>query len=366
MKDPAMGPFSFVIKLLAIYPLDIIPYFYFMTYAHYTLKDIAKALKLSPSTVSRALRDSHEISKETKVLVNDFAKKVNYRVNPIARGLKVRKSFSIGIIVSEIANNFFSQVVDGIESVAYAKNYQVVIAQTKESAERESLHVEQFYARSMDGILMAMSSETHNYEYLHDLIQRGFPIVFFDRVPQQLNSHKVITDNKKGAYEAVQYLANKGCKRIAHLTSSKKLSNSMERLAGYKLALMANHQEYEEKLVKYCDYGGLQQTEIEEALHELAKEQFDGIFISGDRLTTGYLQALKKFPGLISDQIPIAGFTNSDLVDIFSPSITAVRQSAFEMGKRAAELLIEQIEAKGAKPDYQTEVLPVSLIHFAE
>ncbi|HLS95576.1 LacI family transcriptional regulator [Sphingobacterium allocomposti] len=333
-----------------------------MAFENYTIKDIAKALNLSTSTVSRALRDSYEISAETKKLVLAYAEKINYRANPIARSLKERKSYSIGIIVSEIANNFFSQVIDGIESVAYAKNYQVVISQTHESSERERLNVEHLYSRSTDGLLMALSAETIDSSYLEELMKKGFPIVFFDRVPGQIKSHKVIADNRQGGFEAVQYLAKKGRRKIAHLTGAKKLSITAERLEGYKMALLANGLDFSPALVKYCEYGGLHQAEIEKAVAELAEEDYDAIFISGDKLTTGYLQAMKDRPEADVNSILIAGFTNSKVVNIFSPTITAIRQPAFEMGKKAAELLIQQIESKYAVDEFETIVLPTTLI----
>ncbi|WP_437919486.1 LacI family DNA-binding transcriptional regulator [Sphingobacterium sp. LRF_L2] len=335
-----------------------------MAFENYTIKDIAKALNLSASTVSRALRDSYEISKETKKLVQDYAEKINYRANPIARSLKERKSYSIGIVVSEIANNFFSQVIDGIESVAYSRNYQVVISQTHESSERERLHVEHLYSRSMDGILMALSAETTDFSYLAKLMEKGFPVVFFDRVPSQISAHKVIADNRQGAFEAVQYLAKKGKARIAHLTGAKNLSITKERLEGYKMGLLAHGLESSSSLVKYCEYGGLHQDEIENAVEELMEEEYDGIFISGDKLTTGYLHAMKQNYPLAVEKIAIAGFTNSKVARIFSPTITAIRQPAFEMGQQAALLLIEQIESKQNNVDFSTLILPTTLIEY--
>lgn len=333
-----------------------------MAFENYTIKDIAKALNLSTSTVSRALRDSYEISAETKKIVLAYAEKINYTANPIARSLKERKSYSIGIIVSEIANNFFSQVIDGIESVAYSKNYQVVISQTHESFSRERLNVEHLYSRSTDGLLMALSAETTDLAYLDDLLVKGFPIVFFDRVPAQLKCHKVIADNKQGGYEAVRYLAKQGRTKIAHLTGAKKLSITRERLEGYKMGLLAQGLDFSPALVKYCEYGGLHQDEIEAAVAELQEEDYDAIFISGDKLTTGYLTAMNGRAGKDVHNIAIAGFTNSKVVSIFSPTITAIRQPAFEMGQRAAELLIQQIETKQEVVDFETVVLPTTLI----
>ncbi|NQD69529.1 LacI family DNA-binding transcriptional regulator [Sphingobacterium shayense] len=333
-----------------------------MAFENYTIKDIAKALNLSTSTVSRALRDSYEISAETKKLVMDYAQKINYRANPIARSLKERKSNSIGIIVTEIANNFFSQVIDGIESVAYSKDYQVVISQTHESAEREKLNVEHLFSRSTDGLLMAMSAETADVSYLKKLMDRGFPIVFFDRVPNGISSHKVIADNRQGGFEAVNYLASQGNKKIAHLTGIHSLSITSERLEGFKKGLQANNLPFYPELVKYCAYGGLHQDEIERAVSELSEQSYDAIFISGDKLTTGYLQAIKERLDIDVQKITVAGFTNSKVFNIFSPSITAIKQPAFEMGKRAAELLIAQIESKYPVEDFQTVVLPTMLI----
>lgn len=333
-----------------------------MPFENYTIKDIAKALNLSPSTVSRALRDSYEISTETKKLVIAYAEKINYRVNPIARSLKERKSYSLGIIVSEIANNFFSQVIDGIESIAYDKNYQVVISQTRESADRERLNVEHFYSRSMDGLLMALSSETTDIQYLQNLTEKGFPIVFFDRVPSEIQAHKVTIDNRMGAYQAVDYLQKSGKKRIGHLTSAEHLSITKERLSGYKTGLLAGGLDFDPKLVKYCKYGGLHQDEINQAVAELIEQDIDGIFISGDKLTTGYLLAIKQNQEYLQLNIEVAGFTNSKVVSLFTPKISTVRQPAFEIGKRAAELLIGQIESKHREEAYEHIILGTEFI----
>lgn len=333
-----------------------------MAFENYTIKDIAKALNLSTSTVSRALRDSYEISTETKKLVLEYAEKINYRANPIARSLKEKNSYSIGVIITEIANNFFSQVIDGIESVAYSKDYQVVISQMHESSIRERTNVEYLYSRSTDGLLIALSSETTDLSYLEVLMDKGFPIVFFDRVPTDQKCHKVIADNRQGGSDAIQYLVNKGKRKIAHLTGTKKLSITRERLEGYKMGLKANGLPYRSELVKHCEYGGLHQDEMEQAVTELLQEEYDAIFISGDKLSMGYLQAMKARPHVDLTKVAITGFTNSNVVNLFSPPITAIRQPAFEMGEKAAELLIRQIESKHPIEEFETIVFPTTLI----
>lgn len=327
-----------------------------------TLKDIAKALGLSTSTVSRALRDRYEISEETKKIVVAYADKINYRANPIARSLKERRSYSIGILVSEIANNFFSQVINGIESIAYDKDYHVIISQTHESFQQEKLTVEHLASRSIDGLLISLSSETQDISYLRDLYAKGLPIVFFDRVPEDFDTHKVVVNNFKGAFDVTEHLIQSGNRLIAHLTSSENLSNTKERLEGYKAALAKYEIDFNPDLVKYCQHGGMVAEELDTAVKELFLLKPEGIFIANDRLTTGCLTAIKNTAPEWAHQIAIAGFTNSNVVNLFSPSLTSVRQPAFEMGQVATELIIQMIEAKRPITEFQTRVLDTEII----
>ena len=175
-----------------------------MKFEAVTIKDIAKALGLSTSTVSRALRDSYEISPETKKLVLEYAEKINYHPNPIALSLKERRSRSIGVIVSEIANSFFSQAIDGIESIAYNNGYNVIISQTRESQEREQINLNYLTSRSVDGLIISVSAETSDFSFIKDIISRGMPVVFFDRVVPDIDTHKVVVDNYRGAFDATR------------------------------------------------------------------------------------------------------------------------------------------------------------------
>src|SRR3954464_2732890 len=202
-----------------------------------TIKDIAKALNLSTSTVSRALRGSHEISPETKALVLEYAEKINYRPNPIALSLKERRSRSIGVIVSEIANNFFSQAINGIESIAYNRGYHVIISQSHESEEREMVNVQHLASRSVDGLLVSLSSQSTDLSHYKELHEKGLPIVFFDRITDEIETHKVVADNSLGAFHATEHLIDNGYKRIAHITNSAFLSISKALSDGYKKPL---------------------------------------------------------------------------------------------------------------------------------
>jgi LacI family transcriptional regulator len=328
-----------------------------------TIKDIARELGLSISTVSKALSDSYEISEKTKKLVNDYAEKHNYSPNPIAKSLKQGHSKSIGIVVSTIDNTFFSQVISGIESVAYSKGYNVIITQTHESYDLEVRNAKHLTFRSVDGILISLSAETQDIEHLKALQRKGLPIVFFDRVSADLETHKVIADNFKGAYEGTTHLVNSGYKRIAHITSSLNLSISRERLAGYKKALEDNGVPYDEKYVKYCLHGGRDLNEIESAINDLLTmpNRPDAIFTASDRITTTTIGLLNKFKVKMPADIALLGFTNTRLADILNPALSALVQPGFDIGKAAMDMLITLIESKRPVTEFETKVLPTEL-----
>ena len=327
-----------------------------------TIKDIAKALNFSTSTVSRALRGSYEISEETKKKVLEYAEKMNYRPNPIALSLKERRSRTIGVVVSEIANNFFSQAINGIESIAYNRGYHVIITQSHESEERERLNVEHHASRSVDGLLISLSSGTIDLSYLKELYQKGLPMVFFDRITHEIDTHKVTVNNSLGAFQATEHLIEQGFKRIAHITGSPFLSITQERLDGYKKALEKHHILPDESLIKYCNHGGMIKDEVEDAISELfkGKSRPDAIFTTGDRFTTICLAILKRLKP--KKDIAMAGFSDSKVGELFDPPLTVVRQPAFEIGQNATELLIQMIESKRPVVDFQTKVLDPELI----
>ena len=335
-----------------------------MRFESITIKDIGKALGLSTSTVSRALRGSYEISEETKKQVLEYAEKMNYRPNPIALSLKERRSRSIGVVVCEIANNFFSQAINGIESIAYNRGYHVIISQSHESYEREVVNVQHLASRSVDGLLVSLSSETTDLSHFIELHEKGLPIVFFDRVTTEINTHKVIADNYKAAYEATVHLVKNGYKKIAHITSAPFLSITKERLEGYKNALLENGLSFNEKLVKYCSHGGMISEEIEAALNNLfkIKQKPDAIVAAGDRITTGCLTAIKNLQLKIPGDIAVVGFSNTNIPELFAPTLTTVRLPAFGMGQAAIELLIQLIESKRPVTEFETKILQTEFI----
>jgi LacI family transcriptional regulator len=334
-----------------------------MKFEAITIKDIAKALNLSVSTVSKALRGSHEISEETKKNVLAYAREFNYKPNPIAQSLKRGLSKSIGVIVCNIDNNFFSQVINGIESIARQKDYNVIITQSQESYEREVANSEHLSSRSVDGLIISLSAETKKVDHLIKLHEKGLPIVFFDRITDEIATHKVIANNFKGAYEATRHLLQQGFRHIAHITSSGSLSITLERLEGYKKALEDAGLKPDSRYIKFCQHGGMLPEETRQALTELLQLKIrpDAIFTASDRLSTTTLSLLRKMQIAVPQQIGLVGFTNSISADIFHPSLTSVVQPALEMGQLATELLIQLIESKRPVTQFQKKILETEL-----
>lgn len=335
-----------------------------MKFEAVTIKHIAVELGLSTSTVSRALRDSHEISAATKKLVLEHAKQVGFKPNRIAQSLKERKSLSIGVIVCEIANSFFSQVINGIESIAYENGYTVIIAQSMESAGRELMNLDYLTSSSIDGLIISVATETKNFSYLKKLHERGLPIVFVDRAIDEIETHKVIADNFKGAYKATKHLIQKGYKRIAILSNNNGLSISQERLEGYKAALTEAKIPIKENLITYCDHGGMIYSEVEDAMKCLLKQRVkpDAIFAGSDKITIGCLRFMKHKNIRTPADLALIGFSNTDLTELLNPPLSVIRQPAFEMGQASASLLLSLIESKKPQSKFETRIQSTELL----
>ena len=325
-----------------------------------TIKDIARALNLSTSTVSRALRDSYEISPETKRLVLEYAERLNYRPNPIALSLKGSNSKALAVIVPQIVNNFFSQAINGIEAIAYNRGYHVIIFQTHESYEREKANIELALSRRVDGLLLSLSSEKADVAHLHALHAQGVPLVLFDRVVAGLNVTQVVADNFGGAYAATAHLLQTGRRRIAHLTIPPHLSIALERLAGYRAALAQYGVPFDENLVRYGTFGPDEADELVAQL--LAQEpRPDAFFTASDRLALGCLTALRRRGIRIPEDISLIGFSNLPAPDMFNPPLSTITQPAQEIGHLAAERLIELIEHKQRASPPAIVKLPTTL-----
>jgi DNA-binding LacI/PurR family transcriptional regulator len=328
-----------------------------------TIKDIAKALDLSYSTVSRALKGSYKISEPVIKKVCEYAEAHNYRPNLMAQGLKNNRSRSIGVILCAIPNNFYAEVINGIDSVAESLGYHVIITQSHESYQHEMKNLEQLSLRSVDGFLVSVSNETENMDHFKKLHDKGVPIVFFDRVTDLINTHQVVADNAGGSYQLTKHLIESGFKRIAHITSSPSVSITKERLEGYVNALKENVLPIDLRYIKYCLHGGMIKEEIKQAMEELIalEEKPDAIITASDRLTIGCFSFLHNSGFKIPNEIAIAGFSNFSAPELFNPSLTTIKQPAFEIGKTATELLINLIESKKPVTKFERKVLATEL-----
>ncbi|MEO1049035.1 MAG: LacI family DNA-binding transcriptional regulator [Bacteroidota bacterium] len=311
-----------------------------------TIKDIARELQISPSTVSRALKDHPDISPETKKAVNELAEKLNYQPNTIALSLRQSKTNTIGVIIPEIVHFFFSSVISGIEDIAYEAGYNVIIAQTNESYEREVTTARALFNSRVDGLLVSISKETDDFAHLESLHSRGVPMVFFDRICESLDTSKVIVDDFQGAFDATEHLIQQGCKRIAHLAGPLNLLIGQQRLDGYKKALAKHDIPYEEALVK--DSGGTNEEKSRAETNVLLTldNPPDAIFANNDLAALGALKAVKAKGLSAPEDVAIVGFSNWQFSELTDPPLSTVIQPGVEIGQESAKLLIREIEMK--------------------
>lgn len=331
-----------------------------------TIKDIARELGISPSTVSRALKDHPDISKETKIAVNELAEKLNYQPNIVALNLRNRKTNTIGVIIPELVHFFFSTVISGIEDVAYNAGYNVILTQSNESLEREKRDLKALYNSRVDGILMSISRETIEFDHIESIIAKGTPIVFYDRFYPNETTSKVIIDDYASAKEAVNHLIEQGCTKIAHLQAAPNSSIAKERYRGFKDALKEKNLPCPDNFLQECKNGTIEAGFLAMSNLLSLPDRPDGIFANNDVLAMGAIQAIKKSGLKIPHDIAIVGFSNWFYSSMIDPPLSSVDQPGFLMGQEAAKLLIRQIEKsekdEGAVIVPETKILSTKLI----
>jgi DNA-binding LacI/PurR family transcriptional regulator len=326
-----------------------------------TIKDLAKELNLSASTVSRALRDHPDISPLTKKRVISLANKLDYHPDSIAQSLQTQKTKTIGVIVPEIKQPFFASVINGIEELAYSAGYTIIVCQSNETYDREVLYTRTLVSHRVAGLLVSLSQTTQNLDHFKALQRRGVPIVFFDRVNDDIEASKVVVDDYNGAFAAVDHLIKSGYKRIAHLAGPKNLSISKYRLKGYKDALKLGNRPYNEELVVY---GGLDDTDGVVGFQKLLSLEIlpDAVFAVNDPVATGAFLTIKEHGLKIPDDIALVGFSNTNVSSLLDPPLTTVEQPTYEIGKTAVQLLLAQINNNEKNFVPQFEVLKTHLI----
>jgi DNA-binding LacI/PurR family transcriptional regulator len=318
-----------------------------------TIKNIASKLNLSVSTISRALNDHPDIHARTKKLVREAASELGYNPNIIARNLKSSRSNQIGVIVPEIRHDFFANAISGIEEVAYQKGYTIIIAQSNEEQEREIINLDSMYLHRVAGIIVSISQTTTSSNHFKRLLDKGVKMVFFDRVCNDLKTPRIHIDDKESAYKVVKYLAGKGYKKIVHFAGPQSLDICKNRRLGYEKALKDLKTDCEPLIFE----GGMHENDGYKNVDNLINKGIEScaIFAVNDPVAVGAIKRLKELNIKVPDQIGIAGFSNNPITEMISPALTTVDQHSFEMGKKAAEILIDEIECK-RDMDYKLDI----------
>jgi len=325
-----------------------------------TIKDIARILGISPSTVSRALKDHPDINTDTKKAVNDLASKLKYQPNAVALSLKNSRSNTIGIIIPEIVHYFFSSVISGIEDVASQKGYTVIICQSNEKFAREASNAKALLSHRVDGILISISKETNSFDHFVNLQEGGIPLVFFDRIAPGINADQIITDDIDASYNATRHLIENGRKRIAHFAGPQGLVIGRDRLQGYLNALTEAGLPIDNRLIIEADTFEKARNAVGQMLD--TGNVPDGIFAVNDMTAIGAMQTIQKRGYKIPDQISIVGFSDGYLSGITDPHLSSVDQHGYEMGTTAAEMLFHRILSDEAEYVPEIKILKADLI----
>jgi LacI family transcriptional regulator len=334
-----------------------------------TLKQIAKELDVSISTVSKSLRNSLEIGEETRQKVQAFAKFYHYKPNNIALSLKNRKTKTIGIIIPEIVHYFFSTVINGIEHIANENGYSVIICLSDDSFDKEVLNMEMLANGSIDGFIMSLSKETQfkgDFHHISEVISQGMPVVMFDRVTNDILCDKVIINDELAAYDAVQSLIDKGKKKIALVTTVDYVSVGKFRTDGYTKALRDSGLPFDENLIIKIENVENCEIRIAQLLEEKA---FDAVFAVNELFAVTIIKMANKRGIKVPEDLAVIAFTDGIISKYSTPTITTVSQNGLEMGSVAAKMLIERLEIEDEESDeeendevYKTVVIETHLI----
>ncbi len=324
-----------------------------------TIKDIAKILNVSVSTVSRALRDTYDVNKETKEKILALAAELNYKPNFNATGLAQGSTHNIGVVLPFITNYYFSTVITGIQEIAYNNNYNIILYITNDSSERELSIIQNLSLSRLDGLLVSVSSNSDSCGHFQEIIDEGIPIVFIDRVASNIEASKVMQDDYNGAFSAVAHLIESGYSKIAHIAGPKGLDFTEKRLNGYLDALKKYNISVREEWIIYSGFS--QQCGETDTYQLLECEQIpDAIFAVNDRKAIGAMLALKNKNVVIGKEMGVMGFTDDPICTLISPSLTTIAEPAFDIGKTGCELLLKHINKKYFHP--QEIILPGTLI----
>ncbi|WP_143961288.1 LacI family DNA-binding transcriptional regulator [Litoribacter populi] len=318
------------------------------------IKYLAKKLKLAPSTVSRALNDSYEISQATKERVRALADSLNYHPNPYARSLREQKSKTIAVIIPERINNFFGQVIDGIEDITQQHGYHLLIYNTREEVETERRIVSYLLNGRVDAIVMSISGQASDIDHLKSIHQKGRPLIFFDRICPEIPTTKYITNDYESGYNATSHLIAKGCRKIFFLQLSQELSIGKERLRGYQEALNANGIPFEKDWIVPCSHSDEENIQLlSDILYQLDRP--DGILAAVEKLAIATYHAVGKTGLNIPHDVKLVSFSNMKIAELLAPPLTTISQPAYEIGSECAKQLMAKL--KNQKPALEDKVI---------
>lgn len=326
-----------------------------------TIHDIARELNISASTVSRALNDNPRISKATKDKIKAKALEMGYQPNTIASNLRNQKTNTIGIVVPLINRHFFSTFISGVEDVAFEAGYNVIISQSNDLLEKEKQIVHSLFSNRVDGLIASLSMQTNEFDHFQLFSKKEIPIVFFDRVVPELEAHKIVVDDFMVGFKATEHLIQQGYKRIAHLAGPTVLHTYRDRMSGYRAALEKNNIPIDEDLVIYSR---LTRIEGQDAIKRLLAlpQPPDAVFCGNDTSALAMMVYLKKIGIKIPQDFGLIGFSDEPFSEVVTPSISTLKQPSFEMGVKAAELLIQEIESKNRLAEHLTITMPTELV----
>jgi len=330
-----------------------------------TLKDLAKKLDVSTSTVSKALNDSSEISQLTTDRVKALAKFYKYQPNTVARNLKNRNTKTIGVIIPSILNRFFAKALQGIEDEATKKGYQIITCISNESLTKEKKSIDLLANGSVDGFLIAASEETQiNAEFDHfvNLKNNNIPLVLFDRIVENINCDKVIIDDFEAAYFATNKLIERGCKNIAFLSTIEELNVGKLRKLGFKKAHRASSLSNGNTLVFKIDSANNVQRQVRSILQN--HKQIDGILAADNMSGTIAISVARNLNLEIPEDLAVVGFSDKTISQLSSPKLSFIDQNAAEIGKKAFNLLLSRLMIKNEQVNYLVEKVPVTFENF--
>ncbi|MEI6948859.1 LacI family DNA-binding transcriptional regulator [Paraflavisolibacter sp. H34] len=307
-----------------------------------TIYDLAQRLNISVATVSRALKDDPVVSKKTKKKIMDLAEELGYRSNNFARNLRSQKTNTLGVIVPRLDSYFMSTVLAGMEEVAHAEGYHLIISQSFESAEREIASARTMFNNRVDGLLVSLAADTGETGHFDVFFKRSIPVIFFDRVLEHDAGTNILIDNRKAGYEATRHLVEQGCRRIVHITTTPKRNVYIDRLQGYQQALAKFGLTVREEDVLVGNLSQEAGTEAAERILQMDPRP-DGVFAANDSAAVGCMVALKKKGFRIPEDIAFVGFNDDPIATVIEPNLTTIRYPGKRMGEMSARALISHL-----------------------